>query len=890
MADRIVKVILRGDVAGLQASMATASRSVQDAANKMTGASKEAVKFRAGLTQVGDTAGKIGLVAAAGLGATVKAAMDWESAWAGVEKTVDGSASQMAVLEGELRELARTLPASHQEIAAVAEAAGQLGVKREAVAGFTETMINLGETTNLTAEEAATSMARFANVMGTPQTEVDRLGSALVELGNNSATTEAEILQMGQRLAAAGSIAGLSEGDVLGFAAALTSVGVEAEAGGTAMSKVFTAMRDAAIDGGDKLEVFARTAGMTAEEFTRAWSADPAKTVEAFVSGLGAINASGQSTSAVFKSLGLTDQRLSRALLSAAEAGDLLGQSLDLGNTGFEENTALAIEAAKRYETSAAKAKVAWNNVKDAAIEFGEVALPMLAQGAEMVAGFAKAVGALPGPVKSASAAMLGITAVLGGGLWFTAKTINGVATMRETLDNLGPTGAKAAGALGKVGKAAGAVTAIFAGFTIADSISKIGDEAVPGLEELTGTLIDLASAGASAKIASDFDSLGESIDRLTAKNAAQRLNDSLAGAIGVGKGRSLREAEAEIKALDQALSNLVSTGNADIAADALENLAAAQGLSASELKQLMSVLPGYKESLAGVANDAKLAASAEDKFAGAMEDSAAAADEEASALQDTIDAMREKRSEAIRGASAEINYQAAIDDARNSLKENGRTLDITTEKGRANKQALLDMAAAWNDQSDAAKNAPGAHRAAVASFVDLAKKMGMSEDKARALAKRIIEIPDKNVKVTADTSQARSALSFIERDLSKLDGRTARTYVTTVYDQQGHQTKGGLQKAAGGPVYGPGTSTSDSIPAYLSNGEYVIKAAAVAKYGTAMFDRLNAMRFADGGSVSRSTMPTEGGVWRVELHTPPADSRVLAREVARLLARGGVS
>jgi hypothetical protein len=57
---------------------------------------------------------------------------------------------------------------------------------------------------------------------------------------------------------------------------------------------------------------------------------------------------------------------------------------------------------------------------------------------------------------------------------------------------------------------------------------------------------------------------------------------------------------------------------------------------------------------------------------------------------------------------------------------------------------------------------------------------------------------------------------------------------------------------STGGPVFGAGTATSDSIPAWLSNGEYVVKSAAVAKYGRAFFDHLNGMRFANGGPVSR--------------------------------------
>jgi TP901 family phage tail tape measure protein len=58
-------------------------------------------------------------------------------------------------------------------------------------------------------------------------------------------------------------------------------------------------------------------------------------------------------------------------------------------------------------------------------------------------------------------------------------------------------------------------------------------------------------------------------------------------------------------------------------------------------------------------------------------------------------------------------------------------------------------------------------------------------------------------------------------------------------------------QYADGGAVFGAGTSTSDSIPAMLSAGEYVVKASAVQKYGVGTMDAINSMKYASGGMVS---------------------------------------
>nr|WP_308170157.1 phage tail tape measure protein [Enterococcus innesii] len=208
-------------------------------------------KFGSGVSKVGNAL-TIGVTAplVAGATAVTKAAIDWESAFAGVKKTsdevVDSNGNVVYSyddLEASLRNLAKELPSTHSEIAAVAEAAGQLGIQTENVSAFTKVMIDLGESTNMSAETAATELARFANITQMSQDKFSNLGSALVDLGNNFATTESEISAMALRLAGAGAQIGMSEGDILGFAAALSSVGVEAEAGGSAFSKVMINMQ-----------------------------------------------------------------------------------------------------------------------------------------------------------------------------------------------------------------------------------------------------------------------------------------------------------------------------------------------------------------------------------------------------------------------------------------------------------------------------------------------------------------------------------------------------------------------------------------------------------------------------------------------------------------------
>lgn len=109
----------------------------------------------------------------------------YESALAGVKKTVDGTDREFRELDLTFRQMNRTMPATYEEIAGVAEIAGQLGIEKKHIATFTETMVRMGTSTNLSAEEAATALARLSNIMGTSQGDVDRLGSTVVKMGKS---------------------------------------------------------------------------------------------------------------------------------------------------------------------------------------------------------------------------------------------------------------------------------------------------------------------------------------------------------------------------------------------------------------------------------------------------------------------------------------------------------------------------------------------------------------------------------------------------------------------------------------------------------------------------------------------------------------------------------
>ncbi|MBM6897758.1 phage tail tape measure protein [Pseudoflavonifractor capillosus] len=307
-----------------------------------------------------------------------QAAMDFESAITGVAKTTDLTEEELSAMSDSVKEMSTEIPATTDEISAVAEAAGQLGIAKESLLDFTEVMVMMGTSTNMSADEAATALARFANITGTSAENYSRLGSVIVGLGNNFATTEKEITEMATRLASAGTLAGLSESEILALAAAMSSVGIEAEAGGTAMTQTLNAIETAVVKGGDALYEFARISGMSSSEFATAWENDAVGALQSFIAGLGALDSQGESAVLILDDLGLTGVRQANMLKSLALASEQLGGAVSLASQEWKANTALTTEASKRYATAQSQLTMMQNAYKNLKVAIGDAYTPAL--------------------------------------------------------------------------------------------------------------------------------------------------------------------------------------------------------------------------------------------------------------------------------------------------------------------------------------------------------------------------------------------------------------------------------------------------------------------------------------------------------------------------------
>lgn len=1002
MANRDITVRIKAEIGAFKRDMAAAA----DAAKKTADATEKAGQTaKSGIGKLAQTAqthekawGQVstGMVASGtaivgALALTGKAAMDWQSQWTGVTKTVDGTPAQLAEVEGGLRNLAKTLPSTHAEIAGVAEAAGQLGVARDDITGFTKTMIDLGETTNLTAEDAATNIAQISNVMGTMEREgskgVERFGSALVALGNDGASTEADILSMAQRIAGAGASLNASEADVLALSNTLASMGVRSELGGGVATRVLLKMRTAVDEGGESLESFADVAGTSAEEFATKFSSSPMEALQLVAEGIARTNAEGGNLTATLKDMGIKGTEEMQVMLALANSGDLLTESLELGAKAWEENTALAEEAGKRYETAESKVKIAWNNIKDAAIDAGAVILPVVAGIAEVVADLAGGFADLPGPVQTALVVLGGLAgtaALLGGALMKIVPNIQStVGGMRALGDAMGMTNRNAskvpgglvtidaamsrtekrAKTLASTAAKAGQAVLMLAmvGPTVGSMVSS-GD--VAQLDSLNASLLNTSTVG--TKLDEAFTGKGNWFDGLDvggleeafrvignpsfAEKADQNISKILT--FGSRSSSDFEFVKKNFEQLDGALAGMAKSGNAEAAAESYEVIAEKAEAAGVPVEKLAEIFPQYAAALQLAAAEGGNADFSE--IAADLEATGMSAESAAEKIDDFYAAMVNAGMVVLGEREALRGMQEAFDAAGAAAAENGKNLDTTTEKGRANQAALDGIASATLRAMEAQREA-GASTAELGAtisegreaFIENAVAMGMSEKAAGALADQLNLIPgavyvqfDSNTddlagklmeihelvqstpdgKVTIEENSpavtaALEALGYIVTTLpdgriqvsetgtdatgKKIDAtagkkrtskinaeaitgaaetalnhtsrdRTSRvTQTVSIKRQISESVKqidngpitGRFGRANGGSVFGPGTETSDSIPAWLSTNEHVLSAREVRGLGGhGSVERLRAMArngqapaFATGGAVGRA-------------------------------------
>lgn len=443
--DYSVKAVLSAVDRNFTSTMKTAEKAIESLHNSADRVTKTATNVGKSVEKIGSTATKaLTIPLTTAFGYAGKQFMDFETGLIGVKKTTGMVGQELKGFGNEISKMSTQIPISSKKLLGLSEVAGQLGIHgQKDLLAFTRVMAEMGSATNLAGEEGAASMAKFANIMGLDVGKnIRNVGDAIVRLGNNYATTENDIMMMSTRLAASGRLVGLTTPNVLGLATAMSSVGINAEAGGSAMSQVLNKLDKAVAEGGEKLEMFADVSGMSAQSFAKQWKTDPIKAVEAFMKGLDDTAKSGGNMNMILDALGIKGIREANTVKSLSQNHELLSKAINESSDAYANGNDLALEAAEAWDSFRNKLQK-FKNTMDGILKdvFARIE-PVLSKSIEAVTQFATKWQELSDTQKNALAGVIlkvGVfAAAFGPAMTIGGKFIKSIEPITGALSNVG--------------------------------------------------------------------------------------------------------------------------------------------------------------------------------------------------------------------------------------------------------------------------------------------------------------------------------------------------------------------------------------------------------------------------------------------------------------------
>jgi len=443
-----------------------------------------------------------------------KSFADYEKALVGVGKTTNIEGKRLQKFGQEFKKLSSAIPISTNELLGIAQAAGQLGIEgEENLLKFTETIAKLGVATDLTGEQAATSLARLLGLTKESVGSIDKLGSVLVALGNSSKASESEILKMALSVSKATTVFGISSGDAAAFGTVLKELGQEAQLGGSVIGRSFLKIQKAIDDGGPSLERLSELTGIAGDQLKQTFQEDAAGVFRSFLSGVGNLEGG---TTALFKELerfGLKGDEINKVLPALAQNTELLNKAFNTTAKELANPTALTKEAAAAFATLSSTAQRVSNNFDNLKASIGAKLAPTITELLDGLNTFLISLTNLDDEIVSSVASFLKWGAIISGLVATVAGFLTGVLSLSAAISVLGafflPAAVTASAfwiaVTGPIGLAVAGVAALAVGFValksalsdrdppktltgITNELKKINEE-IDGLEARKGSL-----------------------------------------------------------------------------------------------------------------------------------------------------------------------------------------------------------------------------------------------------------------------------------------------------------------------------------------------------------------------------------------------------------------
>ncbi|MFE9949285.1 phage tail tape measure protein [Streptomyces sp. NPDC005531] len=929
MVTRTVTVRLRADISNYTRNMRNASDNTSRLAN--AGAATGAALL-------------------AGFAVAAAAAAKFDKALSNVRAVTGASTADMAKLRAAALDAGKTSVFTATEAANAEAELARAGVSTANIIGGALTgSLALAASGQVDLSEAATLSAQAMNTFGLAGKDVGHIADLLAAGANKSA---ADVHGLGTALRQGGLLAhqtGLSLEDTVGVLSAFADHALIGSDAGTSLKTMLQRLVPQSKEALGAMEKIGFSAYDSSGKFVGL-----SETAQRMKESFGKLTP--EARNAAMATIFGSD-----AVRSATILYELGSKGIDAYRRAVDDQGAAQRMASVQTDNLIGDMERLKGAIEVALIEGGSSANGALRTMAQWITTVVNAYNGLPAPVQHAITLFAGI----GGAVTLAGSAmlllLPRIAATRAALTSMGVTAARARTSMMVLGQ----VGAVVAGLELVSMASqKVRDtfkDAPPSTAKMAASLVDLAQKGKAAgeltkTFGDNLDGFGDAVNRIahpSGENRATDIVNSLTLQMTEGLAETdiaLQDARDQVKSIDEALGGLVTSGHADVAAEAFDIMAANAEKNGTSVEKLKTLLPGYTDALANTGIEQQLTGKSQEDLAGDLAMTTGELQDQRSAAERLTDALKSLNGINISAAEQEIGFRQSLADLAGAVKDNGHSLDVTTEKGRAVKGAFLDAAKAamehaqavaeQKDSVDAGNgvlakdigllketmHAAGFSQEAidkltaaytklptdVVTTVDVETKAAMddlqsvqtklkntkgrtvtvsaltnaAEQQLKDLGFKVTHMKNGKVSVSIPTGPPKNAISAIQRAINALRNKniTITTYRRTIATSntsgrpstgEGGQSKyarGGLVRRyatggevqmfpGGGPIVGPGTGTSDSIPALVSNGEYVIKADAVRKYGVAMFDRMNAKRFANGGLAGFTYTPTGASV-----------------------------
>lgn len=840
MADRTITIRLAADVKGLVNGLKTAQQAVKDHVKQTD---DWVSKNRDGINTLSNGLMGAGVALTAGFGLAVKKFADFDAAMSAVQAATMTTGVELDSLRQAAIEAGAATQYSASEAAGAIEALAKAGVSTtDILHGGLTGALNLAASAQIDVGTAAEIAATAMNQFGLRGSDASHIADLLAA---SAGKAMGDVSDMAGALKFVGPVAhqmGVSIEETAGTIALLAQQGILGEQAGTSLRGMLLSLTSPSKVAADQMKQLGIEVYDGAGKFVGlAGVAEQMKTKMA--------NLSDAERDAAFGRMFGNEQVTTARILYAGGAADVQKWTNAVNDSGYAAEQA-------RIKTDNLRGDVErlGGSLDSALIKSGSGANEVLRSMTQSAESMVDAIGKISEPTLSAIALLAG-TAGLGAlGVGAFGKLVIGISDAKAALAGLNISMKAASLAAGGIGIALGVATIAIATWAQRQAEARQKVEALAAtLDQLTGAVTQNSRAWAADDLTRKLPALASSGKSLLEVSKDMGISAKTLTDAWLGNAAAIDEVRAKAKqfadshpesAIQAAFGSSTGAFDAEALTAALDDQVKTMTDATDVTQQKAQVDGTASDASKELTGSTDSTTSAISTYADAQKSGTATTKDYVDALTELIDAQSKAAGNALSLFDAQTQIEASFADAAAAIKDNGATLDVTTEKGRANRDALKEIASAsWDLIDSMTKN--GASQSELQAsmqstrdrFIEVASQMGMSADEAAALADQLNLIPG-NISVAVAVDTAKAAVE-IDQFIALQNGRSITMNIETgAFRVNGTSLRG---NAGGGPVVGPGTSTSDSIVRRLSNGEWVIKADSVAKYGHGMLNEINA-------------------------------------------------